>query len=112
MGTMVGAKGGPLGAVAGSAIGEKLAIRARLAGGAGSSEAAEKLILTPEFQQAAKGIAVPPAKGQNTYRKAFDESTLRTSKAWRSFYDSLPETDKRTIARIGIIGWISQHEEK
>lgn len=99
-------------AVAGSAIGEKLATRARMAGGAGSSEAAERLILSPEFQQAAKGITTPSARGQSKYRKVFDETMLRTSQQWRIFYDSLPDIDKRTIARIGIIGWINQNEEE
>ncbi|CDH05431.1 conserved hypothetical protein [Xenorhabdus bovienii str. oregonense] len=112
VGTMAGTKLGPLGAVAGGALGEKLAVRARMAGGAGSSEAAEKLILSSEFQQATKGIEVPPARGKSKYRKAFDEAKLRTSKQWREFYDSLPDIDKRTIARIGIIGWANQNEEE
>ncbi|MDE9544333.1 hypothetical protein KKI98_15810, partial [Xenorhabdus bovienii] len=111
-GTMAGTKLGPLGAVAGGALGEKLAVRARMAGGAGSSEAAEKLILSSEFQQATKGIEVPPARGKSKYRKAFDEAKLRTSKQWREFYGSLPDIDKRTIARIGIIGWANQNEEE
>ncbi|MEQ1967270.1 hypothetical protein ABLA30_09635 [Xenorhabdus nematophila] len=112
LGTMAGTKGGPLGAVAGGVIGEKLAARARLAGGSGSSEAAERLILTPEFQQATKGIVSPSPKNKGKYRKAFDESRLRASKEWRSFYDSLPEVDKRTLARVGIVGWINQSQEE
>ncbi|MBD2791577.1 hypothetical protein [Xenorhabdus szentirmaii] len=111
VGTMAGTTLGPLGAVAGGALGEKLAARARMSGGAGSSEAAERLILSPEFQQATKGINTPPAREKSQYRKVFDEARLRTSQQWRTFYDSLPDVDKRTIARIGIIGWINQQEQ-
>ncbi|MBD2782397.1 hypothetical protein ID859_18090 [Xenorhabdus sp. 38] len=111
VGTMAGTTLGPLGAVAGGALGEKLAARARMSGGAGSSEAAERLILSPEFQQATKGINTPPTREKGQYRKVFDEARLRTSQQWRVFYDSLPDVNKRTIARIGIIGWINQQEQ-
>lgn len=34
------------------------------------------------------------------------ESQLRSSSEWREFFGSLPEKERRTLARMGIIGWI------
>ena len=54
IGTMVGAHFGSLGAIAGADIGARLASKARLAGGAGAADAADKLIASPAFQSAVK----------------------------------------------------------
>ncbi|WP_145572510.1 hypothetical protein [Yersinia mollaretii] len=104
IGTMIGAKGGPLGAVAGAAMGEKLAQRARIAGGAGSADAAEQLILSPAYQNAIKTL--PKSAPAHVA-----ETRIRRNPKWRAFYDSLPEKDKRTIARAGIAYWLREAEE-
>lgn len=104
VGTMIGAKGGPLGAVAGAALGERLAQRARIAGGAGSADAAEQLILSPAYQNAIKTL--PKSAPAHVA-----ETRIRRSPKWRAFYDSLPEKDKRTIARVGLAAWLSDMEE-
>lgn len=103
VGTMVGAQGGAFGALGGAAIGERIAEKARIAGGAASSEAAEKLISSPAYQAAfrAQRSAVP---GNNAMPA---ESQLRTSQEWRDFLSSIPEKDRRTIARVGLIGWLA-----
>lgn len=106
-GTMAGAKFGSLGALGGGSLGDKLAVKARMAGGAASSEAAERFILSPEFQQAAKGITQPPPGGGS----AFNERVIRTTKAWKDLYNTLPEKDRRMIARMGILWWANQDEE-
>lgn len=112
IGTMAGTKFGPLGAVAGGALGEKIAARARKLGGAGSSEAADKLISSPEFQMAVRNNrpSTGSAKGKSSSNQ-FDEATLRSSPAWREFYDTLPDSEKRLIARMGFIWWVNQDEE-
>lgn len=109
-GTMAGTKFGPLGAIAGGSIGEKLAAKARSLGGGNSSEAAEKLISSPEFQQAAKGITQSVSKSGSSTRKMFDETKLRTSQVWRNFYNTLSENDKRLIARMGFVWWVNKEE--
>ncbi|WP_325175803.1 hypothetical protein [Erwinia tracheiphila] len=102
VGTMAGAQGGSLGALAGSAIGARLAEKARIAGGSASSEAAEKLISSPAYQAAFRSQA-----GKSTAGKIMEsESQLRSSSEWREFFGSLPEKERRTLARMGIIGWI------
>jgi hypothetical protein len=103
VGTMVGAKGGPLGAVAGAALGEKLAEKARLAGGAGSADAAEQLILSPAYQNAVKTL--PKNAPSNVAEKR-----IRSNPKWRAFYDSLPDPDKRTIARMGVVWWLKDRD--
>lgn len=105
IGTMAGANLGPLGALGGAAIGEKIAAKARVAGGAGSADAAEKMIISPEFQTAFKSIK----QGSKTAAADVD-SAVRKSNGWGEFYNSLPDIDKRTISRIGIIGWLSNEE--
>ncbi|HGZ2105452.1 TPA: Arm DNA-binding domain-containing protein [Escherichia coli] len=100
IGTMVGAHFGSLGAIAGADIGARLASKARLAGGAGAADAADKLIASPAFQSAVK----------NLHGKApghIVDSRIRRSPQWKSFFNSLPEQEKRTIARLGIITWLS-----
>ncbi|WP_272659101.1 hypothetical protein [Providencia sp. PROV113] len=111
IGTMAGTKFGPLGAVAGGALGEKIAARARKLGGAGSSEAADKLISSPEFQMAVRNNrpSVGSAKGKPSSNQ-FDEVTLRSSPAWREFYNTLPDSEKRLIARMGFIWWVNQDD--
>lgn len=104
VGTMIGAKGGPLGAVAGAALGEKLAQRARVAGGAGSADAAEQLIMSPAYQSAVKTL--PKSAPAHVA-----ETRIRRNPKWRAFYDSLPDKDKRTIARVGLAAWLRDMEE-
>lgn len=112
LGTMAGTKLGPLGAVAGGALGEKIAARARKIGGVGSSDAAEKLIASHEFQQAVKSPSQPRViAGKETTSKVLDEAKLRTSPAWREFYNTLPDSEKKLIARMGFIWWVNQDEE-
>jgi len=103
VGTMAGAQGGSLGALAGSAIGARLAEKARIAGGSASSEAAEKLISSPAYQAAFRAQAGKPTAGKIME----SESQLRSSSEWREFFGSLPVKERRTLARIGIIGWLS-----
>lgn len=112
LGTMAGTKFGPLGAVAGGALGEKLAARARKLGGSGSSEAADKLIASPEFQQAVRNNSSPIGRVKaSSANQQFDETAFRSSPAWREFYNSLPDSEKRLIARMGFIWWVNQGEE-
>ncbi|QDI09199.1 Transglycosylase SLT domain protein [Klebsiella electrica] len=105
IGTMIGSYGGPLGSIAGAEIGQKIAEKARLAGGAGSSDAADKLISSPEFQRAVKSL---PASAPEHVM----DSRVRKSPQWRDFFDSLPEEDRRTIARLGIVRWLMQTQEE
>nr|DAI72744.1 MAG TPA: GEWL-like protein [Caudoviricetes sp.] len=105
IGTMVGSYGGPVGALAGSEMGQRIADRARMAGGAGSADAADKLISSPEFQRAVKSL---PAKAPEHVA----DSRIRRSPQWREFFDSLPEEDKRTIARLGIVRWLMMSKEE
>lgn len=105
IGTMIGAYGGPVGALAGSEIGVRIAEKARAAGGAGSAEAAEKLISSPEFQRAIKSL---PAKAPEHVA----DSRIRKSPGWREFFDNLPEEEKRTIARLGIVRWLMHGQEE
>lgn len=104
IGTMIGAYGGPVGALAGSEMGVRIAERARAAGGAGSADAADKLISSPEFQRAVKSL---PAKAP----EHVTDSHIRKSPNWREFFDSLPEQDRQTIARLGIIRWLMQGQD-
>ncbi|WP_137498212.1 hypothetical protein, partial [Escherichia coli] len=58
------------------------------------------LIASPAFQSAVK----------NLHGKApghIVDSRIRRSPQWKSFFNSLPEQEKRTIARLGIITWLS-----
>ncbi|BEO56792.1 hypothetical protein SMQE22_19380 [Serratia marcescens] len=102
VGVVAGAKGGALGSLIGDSIGAKIAEKARLSGGAGSADAAEKLIASPEYQQAFKS-AKPAAKAQ----AADIDSAARRSSLWADFIASLPEADRKIIARIGLLGWLS-----
>lgn len=105
IGTMIGSYGGPIGALAGSEMGVKIAERARSAGGAGSADAADKLISSPEFQRAVKSL--PASAPQHVM-----DTRVRKSSQWRYFFDSLPEEDRRTIARLGIVRWLMQDREE
>ncbi len=109
IGTAVGSTvSGPfsaVGAVAGSEIGTKVASKIRAMGGAESIESAEKLISSPEFQKAAR-LAVKQAP------ESIVDTTVRRSSAWRSFYNSLPESDKKTISRLGIIYWMNSDDNQ
>ncbi|MEL5344650.1 lytic transglycosylase domain-containing protein [Serratia nevei] len=107
VGVVAGAKGGALGSLIGDSIGAKIAEKARLSGGAGSADAAEKLIASPEYQQAFKS-AKPAAKAQ----AADIDSAARRSSSWADFIASLPEADRKTIARIGLLGWLSARRDE
>lgn len=102
IGTMVGSYAGPLGAVAGSEVGQRIATKVKDLGGAGSMESADKLISSPAFQRAAR---LASAKAPE---HAVD-SAIRRSDKWGSFYNSLPDTDKKTIARMGILYWVNNN---
>ncbi|MGQ5792146.1 lytic transglycosylase domain-containing protein [Serratia sp. IR-2025] len=102
VGVVAGAKGGALGSLIGDSIGAKIAEKARLSGGAGSADAAEKLIGSPEYQQAFKN-----AKTTGRTPAADIDSAARRSSSWADFIASLPEADRKIIARIGILGWLS-----
>ncbi|HEK0581411.1 TPA: hypothetical protein SMP32_003753 [Proteus mirabilis] len=110
-GTMAGTKFGPFGAVAGGALGEKIAARARKLGGAGSSEAADKLISSPEFQEVIKNSTQKTSIKSNPPSGLIDETKIRSSPAWKEFYNSLPDGEKRLMARMGILWWANQDEE-
>ncbi|HGM5338189.1 TPA: lytic transglycosylase domain-containing protein [Serratia marcescens] len=107
VGVVAGAKGGALGSLIGDSIGAKIAEKARLSGGAGSADAAEKLIASPEYQQAFK--STQPKRGSAS---AEIDSAARRSSAWGDFVASLPESDRKIIARIGILGWLSAQRDK
>ncbi|MBH2996310.1 lytic transglycosylase domain-containing protein [Serratia marcescens] len=106
VGVVAGAKGGALGSLIGDSIGAKIAEKARLSGGAGSADAAEKLIASPEYQQAFK--STKPRRGSAS---AEIDSAARRSSAWGDFVASLPESDRKIIARIGILGWLSAQRD-
>ncbi|EMC1043098.1 lytic transglycosylase domain-containing protein [Serratia marcescens] len=107
VGVVAGAKGGALGSLIGDSIGAKIAEKARLSGGAGSADAAEKLIASSEYQQAFK--STKPKRGSAS---AEIDSAVRRSSAWGDFLASLPEADRKIIARIGILGWLSAQRDK
>ncbi|MBT0731017.1 lytic transglycosylase domain-containing protein [Rosenbergiella nectarea] len=110
VGLVVGAKAGPFGSLVGDSIGAKIAAKARQKGGAGSADAAEKLISSPEFQAAAKKAQA--SKSQPLNQKAADlDTAARKNKGWHAFYSSLPDVDKKIIARIGIVGWLSANDD-
>lgn len=110
VGLVVGAKAGPFGSLVGDSIGAKIAAKARQKGGAGSADAAEKLISSPEFQAAAKKAQA--SKSQPLNQKAADlDTAARKTAGWHDFYNSLPDFDKKIIARIGIVGWLSYENQ-
>lgn len=110
VGLVVGAKAGPFGSLVGDSIGAKIAAKARQKGGAGSADAAEKLISSPEFQTAAKKAKA--SKSQPLNQKAADiDTAARKAKGWHDFYNSLPDVDKKIIARIGVVGWLAYENQ-
>lgn len=111
MGVAAGANLGSLGALAGGSLGKRISDKARKLGGSESSNAADRLIASTEFQQAAKGISIPPDRGRSKLGKAFDEAKLRTSEAWSKFYNALPDSERKKIARMGFLWWVSQDKE-
>lgn len=93
------------GAVAGMA--------AKEAGRPARSIAADRLLSSPEFRAVvsqAKGKLLP-AKGQQIINKKM-EARISKSKAWKEFYRALGKEEKESIARVGIIGWLSGEDGK
>lgn len=93
------------GAVAGMA--------AKEAGRPARSIAADRLLSSPEFRAVvsqAKGKLLP-AKGQQIINKKMEER-ISKSKAWKEFYRALGKEEKESIARVGIIGWLSGEDGK
>ena len=98
-GAMAGSYLGPLGAVAGSEIGARISRRALKAGGAGSMDAADKLISSPQFQTTVKKL--PSSAPDHII-----DTRVRRVPGWSEFYNSLPDKDKKTITRLGMAQWI------
>lgn len=93
------------GAVAGMA--------AKEAGRPARSIAADRLLSSPEFRAVvsqAKGKLLP-AKGQQIINKKMEEK-ISKSKAWKEFYRTLSKEEKESIARVGVIGWLSVEDGK
>ncbi|HGW4305866.1 TPA: transglycosylase SLT domain-containing protein [Klebsiella pneumoniae] len=72
------------------------------------SVAADRLLASSEFRSVvkqAKGARLPE-KGQQVVNQKM-ETRIANSPAWKSFYRTLTREEKRAIARVGIIGWLS-----
>lgn len=105
-GVIIGAKGGSFGALLGGTFGKKIATRARAVGGAESVEAAERLILSPEYQRAFRTAT------SNRKTVAADTDTrLRRLSDWKPFFNSLPLPEQRVINRVGLTGWLSAQRD-
>lgn len=92
------------GAVAGMA--------AKEAGRPARSIAADRLLSSPEFRAVvsqSKGKLLP-AKGQQIINKKM-EARISKSKAWKEFYRTLSKEEKLSIARVGVIGWLSGEDD-
>ncbi|HHL2498124.1 TPA: lytic transglycosylase domain-containing protein [Yersinia enterocolitica] len=92
------------GAVAGMA--------AKEAGRPARSVAADRLLSSPEFRAVvsqAKGKLLP-ANGQEIINKKM-EARISKSKAWKEFYRTLSKEEKESIARVGVIGWLSGEDD-
>lgn len=105
-GVIIGAKGGSFGALLGGTLGEKIATRARAVGGAESAEAAERLILSPEYQQAFR-----TATSNRKTAAADTDTRLRRLSDWKPFFNSLPLPEQRVINRVGLTGWLSAQRD-
>lgn len=100
-----GSAGGTVGRMTAGAIAEKIASMARKAGGAESSAAADALISSPAFREAAK-------TARNGHLSEADR-IIRRSAEWQRFYEQLSDNQKRAINRVGIMGlWHGSDEKK
>lgn len=69
--------------------------------------AVNELMTSPVWKNlAAAARGNPPAPAQDMLIKRA-EKQIMNSRAWKMFYRTLPKREKNTIARIGIIAWLS-----
>ncbi|WP_235896057.1 lytic transglycosylase domain-containing protein [Yersinia alsatica] len=76
------------------------------------SIAADRLLSSPEFRSVvkqSKGKAVQN-KGQELINKKM-EARILNSKSWEDFYRTLSKEEKQSIARVGVIGWLSGEDD-
>lgn len=68
--------------------------------------AADKLLASPQFRNATKIMATGDAYKSKAARKSV-EAALQKTKQYDKWYNTLNDKEKREMARIGFIGWIT-----
>lgn len=103
-GAAIGAMVGPLGSAAGVAAGGKVAQVAQRLGGAEASAAAEKLISSPAYQAQVRKLAnTPPERVDQAIAEV--NETVKKLPQYRELIQSLPQSERVRLARLGLIGW-------
>ncbi|PIJ46081.1 lytic transglycosylase domain-containing protein [Tatumella sp. OPLPL6] len=71
------------------------------------AEAVQQLMTSPEWKHLASAARNKPSAAVQDKIVTNSEKRISRSPAWKEFYRTLPAVDKQTIARVGIIGWLS-----
>lgn len=108
-GAAIGAMVGPLGSAAGVAAGGRVAQVAQRLGGAEASAAAEKLISSPAYQaQVRKLASAPPERVEDVIPQV--DAAVKRLPEYRELIQSLPQSERVRLARLGLIGWVNSFE--
>lgn len=114
-GTKLGASiggfaGGGIGAGVGAAAGAKISQKAAQLGGAASSEASERLLTSPAYQNAVRKMARADAdQGEKVVQEA--ENVIKKTPQYRAFIQSLPQSERVRIGRLGLFAWANDDSE-
>lgn len=71
------------------------------------AEAVQQLMSSPEWKHLASAARNKPNSAVQDKIVTNAEKRISRSPAWKEFYRTLPAVDKQAIARVGIIGWLS-----
>lgn len=108
-GAAIGAMVGPLGSAAGVAAGGRVAQVAQRLGGAEASAAAEKLISSPAYQAQVRKLAnTPPERVDQAIAEV--NETVKKLPQYRELIQSLPQSERVRLARLGLIGWANSFD--
>jgi len=108
-GAAIGAMVGPLGSAAGVAAGGRIAQVAQRLGGAEASAAAEKLISSPAYQAQVRRLAnTPPERVEEVIPQV--EAAIKKTPQYRDLIQSLPQSERVRLARLGLIGWANSFD--
>lgn len=108
-GAAIGAMVGPLGSAAGVAAGGRVAQVAQRLGGAEASAAAEKLISSPAYQAQVRRLANTPPDRVEDVIPQVNEAIKKTA-PYRELIQSLPQSERVRLARLGFIGWVNSFD--
>lgn len=108
-GAAIGAMVGPLGSAAGVAAGGRVAQVAQRLGGAEASAAAEKLISSPAYQAQVRKLAnVSPERVEEVIPQV--DAAVKRLPEYRELIQSLPQSERVRLARLGLIGWVNSFD--